>query len=233
MTFWNILFLTFSTVFLAEMGDKTQLLLVAMAGRYKVRQILTGTWLATALLSLIAVAIGAALSSYIDLRIIKSIAAAAFFCFAWSNLRIEDAEEEKACSVGKFGPVAAIFATFFIGELGDKTQLTGITLAASYAGGSFANAAAIFLGCTAGLILADALGLAAGLLLRNNLPTSALRYLSFAIFAVFGVLNAHEAAGRIFPAAPFTAALVTSAVTLLFAAVCLVTVLLRHKNEAS
>ncbi|MBR2897464.1 MAG: TMEM165/GDT1 family protein [Oscillospiraceae bacterium] len=229
MTFWNILFLTFSTVFLAEMGDKTQLLLVAMAGKYKIRQILTGTWLATALLSLLAVAIGAALSSYIDLRIIKSIAAAAFFWFAWSNLRGEDDEEEKERSVGKFGPVAAIFLTFFIGELGDKTQLTGVTLAASYTDGAFVNAAAIFLGCALGLILADALGLVAGLLLRNNLPTSVLRRLSFAIFAVFGVLNAHEAAGLIFPTRPFPAALVTSAATLLFAAVCFVTVLPRQK----
>jgi len=229
LTFWNILFLTFSTVFLAEMGDKTQLLLVAMAGKYKIRQILTGTWLATALLSLLAVAIGAALSSYIDLRIIKSVAAAAFFWFAWSNLRGEDDEEEKERSVGKFGPVAAIFLTFFVGELGDKTQLTGVTLAASYTDGVFVNAAAIFLGCALGLILADALGLVAGLLLRNNLPTSVLRRISFAIFAVFGVLNAQEAAGLIFPASPFPAALVTSAATLLFAAVCLVTVLPRHK----
>ena len=231
MTFWEILLLSFGTVFLAEMGDKTQLLLVAMAGKYKVRQILTGTWLATALLNLLAVAIGAALSSYLDLRVIKSIAALAFFYFAWSGLRAEDDEEEQQRASSTLGPVAAIFLTFFIGELGDKTQLTGITLAASYAGGVFANAAAIFLGCTVGLILADALGLVAGLLLKNNLPTGVLRWITFAIFSVFGVLNAYDAANRIFPAASKTALLVTIGVSVLFAALSIVTLLRRRGKE--
>ena len=162
MSFGEIALLAFGTVFLAEMGDKTQLLLVAMAGKYKVRQILVGTWLATILLNLLAVGIGAALSSYLDLRVIKSVAALAFFWFAWSGLRGENEAEEEAGASGRFGAVAAIFASFFIGELGDKTQLTGIALAASYANGLFANAAAVFLGCTLGLILADALGLLVG-----------------------------------------------------------------------
>ena len=64
-----IIFLTvLATIFIAEMGDKTQLLLVAMAGRYKVSHILAGTWLATAVLNLLAVGVGAALGSYLDMR---------------------------------------------------------------------------------------------------------------------------------------------------------------------
>ena len=231
MSFGQILLLAFGTVFLAEMGDKTQLLLVAMAGKYKVRQILVGTWLATILLNLLAVGIGAALSSYLDLRIIKSVAALAFFYFAWSGLRGGDEEEEEQKSSGRFGPVAAIFISFFIGELGDKTQLTAITLAASYADGLIMNAAAVFFGCTAGLILADALGLLVGLLLKNSIPTGILRWITFAIFAVFGVLNTHDAAGRIFPAEPRAALWVTAGVTAVFAAVCLATILLTRNKE--
>lgn len=72
------------------MGDKTQLLLVAMAGKYKVSHILTGTWLATILLNVLAVGVGAALGSYLDMRIIKLAAGIAFFWFAWSTLKGEE-----------------------------------------------------------------------------------------------------------------------------------------------
>ena len=75
-----IIFVTvLATIFIAEMGDKTQLLLVAMAGKYKISHILTGTWLATAVLNLLAVGVGAALGSYLDMRLIKLAAAFAFF----------------------------------------------------------------------------------------------------------------------------------------------------------
>ncbi len=71
-----MIFLTaLATIFIAEMGDKTQLLLVAMAGKYKIPHILTGTWLATAVLNLLAVGLGAALGSYLDMRLIKAAAA--------------------------------------------------------------------------------------------------------------------------------------------------------------
>ena len=231
MSFGEIALLAFGTVFLAEMGDKTQLLLIAMAGKYKVRQILVGTWLATIVLNLLAVGIGAALSSYLDLRVVKSVAALAFFWFAWSGLRGGDEAEEEAGASGRFGAVAAIFASFFIGELGDKTQLTGIALAASYANGLFANAAAVFLGCTLGLILADALGLLVGLLLKNSIPTGFLHWVTFVIFALFGMLNTHDAAGRFFPAEPRLALYITAGVTALFAAVCLATILLSQSKE--
>ena len=83
-----IIFLTvLATIFIAEMGDKTQLLLVAMAGKYKISHILTGTWLATAVLNLLAVGVGAALGSYLDMRLIKLAAAFAFFWFAYSTIR--------------------------------------------------------------------------------------------------------------------------------------------------
>lgn len=82
-----VIFLTvLATIFIAEMGDKTQLLLVAMAGKYKVRHILIGTWLATAVLNLLAVGMGAALGSYLDMRIIKTLAGFAFFWFAYGAL---------------------------------------------------------------------------------------------------------------------------------------------------
>ena len=110
-----MIFLTaLATIFIAEMGDKTQLLLVAMAGKYKIPHILTGTWLATAVLNLLAVGLGAALGSYLDMRLIKAAAALAFFWFAYSTLKEGEEEETKKDVKSRFGPIIAIFLSFFI-----------------------------------------------------------------------------------------------------------------------
>ena len=201
-----IIFLTvLTTIFIAEMGDKTQLLLVAMAGKYKIPHILTGTWLATIVLNLLAVGVGAALGSYLDMRIIKTVAGIAFFWFAYAALKGEDEEEEEQKMKHGIGPVLAIFGSFFIGELGDKTQLSGITLAANYTSQSMINAVYVFLGCTFGLILADLIGLIAGVVLKSKMPTEILNKISFAIFAAFGTLSMREAAGLIFGEGSMTA----------------------------
>ena len=228
----NIFSLVFATIFIAEMGDKTQLLLIAMTSKYKVRDILIGTWAATAVLNLLAVGVGAALSSYLDMRIIKSIAAAAFFWFAYSTLKDDDSdeEEEEIKGAGK-AALVAIFTTFFIGELGDKTQLSGIALAAAYTNHSFTNAVYVFLGCTLGLIAADLLGLIVGLVFKSKMPESLLNKISVAIFAVFGVLNAYEAGNYIFGEGSAYAVMLSAVCTVIF--VCLCTVCLMHKRTAS
>lgn len=229
----GILPLVFATIFIAEMGDKTQLLLIAMTSKYKVRDILIGTWAATAVLNLLAVGVGAALSNYLDMRIIKSIAAAAFFWFAYSTLKgdEEEDEEEEMRGAGK-AALIAIFSTFFIGELGDKTQLSGIALAAAYTNHSLVNAVYVFLGCTLGLIAADLLGLIVGLVFKSKMPKSLLNKISVAIFAVFGVLNAHEAGSYIFENNPSAALILTAVCTAVFICFCAVC-LIRKKKAAS
>lgn len=212
------------TIFIAEMGDKTQLLLVAMAGKYKVSHILTGTWLATVLLNIMAVGVGAALSNYLDMRIIKMIAGVAFFWFAYSTLKGEEEEEEEKEMKHKLGPIFAIFVSFFIGELGDKTQLSGITLAANYTQHSLLNAFFVFLGCTLGLILADSIGLIVGIALKSKMPTGILNTLSFAVFAVFGVVSIREAMLLIFGAGK-QAVIGYLIITGVFALLCLFTFL--------
>lgn len=215
-----IIFLTvFATIFIAEMGDKTQLLLVAMAGKYKISHILTGTWLATVVLNLLAVAVGAALGNYLDMRLIKLAAGLAFFWFAYSTLEESDEEEREKEFRHGFGPIAAIFLSFFLGELGDKTQLSGITLAAAYAGGNLSNACYVFLGCTLGLILADLIGLLAGLFLKSKMPTGILNNLSFVIFTFFGVTSIREAFGMIFSNSAL-AGLLCVTVAIIFVGIC-------------
>lgn len=215
-----ILFTVFMTIFIAEMGDKTQLLLVAMAGKYKIAHILTGTWLATVVLNLMAVGVGAALSNYLDMRIIKCVAGAAFFWFAYNALKSDDKEEEHREMGRSLGPVFAIFGSFFVGELGDKTQLSAITLAANYTDHSFLNAVYVFLGCSLGLILADLIGLVAGVLLKSKIPASALNILSFFIFAVFGMLSIRDAMALIFGAGSVAALTGCIVITVFFAVIC-------------
>lgn len=207
------------TIFIAEMGDKTQLLLVAMAGKYKVSHILTGTWLATVLLNVLAVGVGAALGSYLDMRIIKLAAGLAFFWFAYSTLKGEEEEEEKEMK-HKAGPILAIFGSFFIGELGDKTQLSAITLAANYTNHQLVSTFQVFLGCTLGLILADLIGLIVGVVLKSKMPTGILNAVSFGIFAVFGVISIREAMLLIFGAG-IKAVAGCLFITVVFAILCL------------
>lgn len=226
-----LIFLTvLITIFVAEMGDKTQLLLVAMAGKYKIPHILTGTWLATVVLNVLAVGVGAALSNYLDMRIIKMVAGIAFFWFAYAALKSDNEEEEQKEMRHQLGPVLAIFGSFFIGELGDKTQLSAITLAANYTNHSLMNAVYVFLGCTLGLILADLLGLIAGVVLKSKIPAGVLNILSFAIFAVFGVLSVREAMGLIFGTGSGTALVGWIAITVAFAAVCAISFFSKRHN---
>lgn len=216
-----LIFLTvLITIFVAEMGDKTQLLLVAMAGKYKIPHILTGTWLATVVLNLMAVGVGAALSNYLDMRVIKLVAGAAFFWFAYAIVKNDDEEEEQREMRHNVGPVFAIFCSFFIGELGDKTQLSAVTLAANYTNHSLMNAVYVFLGCTLGLILADLIGLIAGIVLKSKMPAGILNALSFVIFSIFGVLSIREAMGLIFGVGSIGAIAGCLVITAVFALIC-------------
>ncbi len=224
------------TIFIAEMGDKTQLLLVAMAGKYKILHILCGTWLATILLNLMAVGAGAVLNQYLDMRLIKFIAASAFFYFSYSTLRGSEEDETESISSRNLGPVLTIFISFFAGELGDKTQLSAVTLAANYTQGNssgeiFLHAFLIFLGCTLGLILADFIGLIAGVFLKSKLPAGALNTLSFLIFAVFGAVNMRDSMQRIFGVNTVAANVSWAAICAAFIILCAVCIEKKNRQQ--
>ena len=128
-----LLFLkVFLTEFIAEMGDKTQLMLIALTSKYKLRDIILGTAAAILVLNGLAVLAGGLVSEFIPDWLIKAIAALAFLYFAASTIAgdDDDEEEEGGKSKIKFAPLA-VFCTFFVAELGDKTQLTAITFGAN------------------------------------------------------------------------------------------------------
>ena len=216
------------TVFIAEMGDKTQLLLVAMTARYRLRDIILGSAAAILVLNGLAVAVGSLLSRLIPPYLIKFIAALAFFFFAWSSLSGEGDEEETAGGGGAKLPVLTVFGTFFLAELGDKTQLAAITFAANH---GLSRALIVWLACSIGLFAADLIGLLAGYLLKSRMPEGFLGLLAFAIFALFGVLTLWEGCVlRFGPDAPLRWA-VTVGAAVLFAGLCLWTVWRKGRTE--
>ncbi len=192
MTFFGLFLTVLFTVFIAEMGDKTQLMLIAMTSRYKVRHIILGTAVAILVLNGLAVAVGGALNQLLTsyLWVVRLVACAAFFYFSVTSLMKDDDEEEAGESGFKFAPLA-VFCTFFVAELGDKTQLASITFGATDASGLYAGLI-IWAGASIGLFAADMIGLLVGILLHGKTPDSFFNWLAFAIFAVFGFVNLPE-----------------------------------------
>ena len=182
-----LFFKVFLTEFIAEMGDKTQLMLIALTSKYKLRDIILGTAAAILVLNGLAVLAGGLVSECIPAWLIKVIA---FLYFAASTLGGSNEEEEEGSDRSKirFAPLA-VFCTFFVAELGDKTQLTAITFGANE---GMSSALIVWLGCSLGLFLADILGMLLGYLLKSKTPEGLLNTLAFTIFSVFGIFTLYQ-----------------------------------------
>lgn len=185
LLFMKVLF----TQFIAEMGDKTQLMLVAMTSKFKLKDILLGTGVAILVLNGLAVLAGGLVSTVVPTWLIRLIAGAAFLFFAATTLKGDDDEEENVKDRKiKFAPLS-VFCTFFVAELGDKTQLTAITFGANEGMGA---ALVVWIGCSLGLFAADILGMLVGYLLKSKTPDGLLNTLAFVIFSIFGAFTLHQ-----------------------------------------
>ena len=186
-----LLFLkVFFTEFIAEMGDKTQFMLIALTSKYKLKDIIFGTAAAILVLNGLAVLAGGFVSEFIPDWLIKTAAALAFLYFAASTIAGDDDDEaeEGGKSKIKFAPLA-VFCTFFLAELGDKTQLTAITFGANE---GIESALVVWIGCSLGLFAADILGMLVGYLLKSKTPDGLLNTLAFVIFSVFGIYTFYQ-----------------------------------------
>lgn len=173
-------------VVVAEMGDKTQLLAMAMAGKYKARQVMLGVLIATIFNHALAVALGSYLSSVIPMDIVKIVAAVAFLVFGLWTLRgdkIDDDDEKKA----KFNPVVTVAIAFFIAEMGDKTQLMTIAIAADSKWPVF-----VLMGTTIGMLIADGIGILGGAWMNKHIPERYIKWGAGLIFIFFGTLTLYE-----------------------------------------
>ena len=216
LLFWKVLL----TEFIAEMGDKTQLMLVAMTSKYKMKDILLGTGVAILILNGLAVLAGGLVSEVIPTWLIRLIAAGAFLFFAATTLKGDDDDEEEEVKDNGKGKIAAlsVCSTFFVAELGDKTQLTAITFGANE---GMESALIVWLACSIGLFAADIIGMLVGYLLKNKMPEGVLNSVAFCIFSVFGILTLREGLTLLLGAGNTWIMGITVAAAVVFAIVCL------------
>ena len=140
----------------------------------------------------------------------------------------EDDDEEEGAGENKisFAPLA-VFCTFFVAELGDKTQLTAITFGANE---GISSALVVWIGCSIGLFAADILGMLVGKLIQNKASESVLHTLAFVIFAVFGVFTLFQGVSLMVPDNKVMIASITAAGAVIFAVICLV-IFMRKKVD--
>jgi putative Ca2+/H+ antiporter (TMEM165/GDT1 family) len=170
---------------LAEMGDKTQLLAMAFACRYKATVVLWGVFAATACNHLLAVLVGNYLTSFIPIQYIQIAAAVSFILFGlWTIRGDELRNEDKRFNFSPFWTVAVAF--FFV-EMGDKTQLATIALAAKYQ-----TVIPVLVGTTAGMLIADAIGIVVGNILGKKMPDKVIKWIAALIFIFFGLYGLYE-----------------------------------------
>ena len=225
LLFMKVLF----TQFIAEMGDKTQLMLVAMTSKFKLKDILLGTGVAILVLNGLAVLAGGLVSTVVPTWLIRLIAGAAFLFFAATTLKGDDDEEENVKDRKiKFAPLS-VFCTFFVAELGDKTQLTAITFGANE---GLSAAVVVWLACSLGLFAADVIGLLIGYLLKSKAPEGILNTVAFFIFSIFGILTLRQGFGLLLGVESAMILPLTVVVTVAFVIVCLVLYKQSKKSKA-
>lgn len=171
-------------VFVAELGDKTQLVALSLASRYPLTPVLVGVGIAYVFTQGLSVIVGGLLGAALPTRAIGIGAGVLFLGFAVWTLRGEDEvvdEGDEGVGVRGRSVVASVATAMTLAEMGDKTMLTTATLAAK------GDALATWLGATTGIFLSGAIAVVVGRVLGNRLPQRATRILAAVLFAAFGL----------------------------------------------
>lgn len=186
----KLFFETFLLIFVAEMGDKSQLLSLAFASKYKMSVVLKGVFLGIVLNHGLAIGFSSILSNYIDLDVIRFLASIVFLVFGVGSLLMDFDEEDDDSAVSKYGPVITIASTFFIGELGDKTQILAMTM------GAMSDQKLLILFATvSSMVLVSMIGILVGRGLNKKLPERTLKVIASFLFLFFGLSGTREKGG--------------------------------------
>ncbi|WP_020394379.1 TMEM165/GDT1 family protein [Thiolinea disciformis] len=172
-------------VALAEIGDKTQLLAFLLAARFKKPlPIILGILCATILNHGIAGALGAWITSVLSPEVLRWILGLSFIGMAIWTLIPDKIEEEETSIASHLGVFGATFITFFLAEMGDKTQVATVAMAAHYA-----TPFLVVVGTTLGMLIADVPAVFIGDKLANRIPMKVVHAVAAAIFAILGVMT--------------------------------------------
>lgn len=174
--------ISLSTVAVAEMGDRTQLLSLMLAARFRRPwPILAGVLCATLANHAVAAFIGQRLGRALTPRVLDVAVGVSMIAMALWTLK-PDTLDEGSTGGARRGAFLATLVTFFIAEIGDKTQIATMALAAAYP-----NLAAVIAGTTTGMLLANAPVVFFGKAFSTRLPLKAIRYLASALFLALGL----------------------------------------------
>ncbi len=180
----SVVLTTFSLVFLAELGDKSQLLAMTLAHRYRAVSVIAGTFAAFALLNLLAVVVGRALAELIPQGLVLVVAGALFLYFGYRAWRdADDAEDGAADPRPDGGGLVISFTMILVAEFGDKTQLAVIALAAGTG-----EIWSVFAGGTLALWSVSLLGILFGATVLRSIPRHWVHRAAALMFIAFGVL---------------------------------------------
>lgn len=185
------LLFSFGFVVLAEMGDKTQLLAMALATRYKPSVVMWGIFAATVCNHLLAVLAGNYLTHIIPLQTVQMAAAVSFILFGLWTIRGDELKGEDQRF--DFSPFWTVAIAFFVAEMGDKTQLATVSLAAKYQ-----SIAPVLAGTTAGMLVADAIGIVIGIILGKKIPERAVKWIAALVFIFYGLYGLVESLPALF-----------------------------------
>ena len=186
-----IAFLTsFILVVCAEMGDKTQLLVINFASKYKVHKVLIGIFIGALCSNIIAILIGSYINNIPTVQeAIKIIACLIFIFFAFFNAMEfmsdkDKKEEDKKMKIFSSG-ILTVALAIFIGEMGDKTNLSTVALTTQFENGYIY----ILLGATFAMVASNVLSIFIGSIIQNRLSPKGLSILSTMLFLVFGIIG--------------------------------------------
>jgi len=189
----NAFLLSAALIFVAELGDKSQLMALAFATRYRFWPTMLGIFLATLLVHAGSVAIGRIAAAALPVGPINIVAGLAYLAFAVWTIRGDELgadDEERAQREGRWA-VLAIGTAFFLAELGDKTMLATVTLATTN------EPIGTWFGSTVGMVAADALAVGAGAFIARNVSPKVIKAFATTSFVIFGLLLMKEGFGQI------------------------------------
>ncbi len=190
-------FLPLFWVFLAELGDKTQLVALCFATRFRTRTVMAGVFSATLLVHIGSVVLGGAADRLLPAAWVRLIAGLAFIGFGIWTIRGDELDDESCRNKQGRSPFWIVATTFFLAELGDKTMLTTVAQAALYP----KYAAAVWIGSSLGMVVSDGFAIAMGRILGHRLPYKAVKIGAALLFFAFGIFSTVEGAIELNPLA--------------------------------
>ena len=210
-----IFLVAFILIMIGELADKSQLLALLLATRYKAWQVLIGIFIATFIVHFFTTLAGQFLGAAIPKGVIPWMTGILFIGFGIWTLKGDKVEDSEADKGARYGPILATTIAFFLAELGDKTQIMTLAISVDPGGallaylkgagptvqtwlasvGSPDNVSqmgrfwAVTMGSTVGMVVADAIAIGIGRLLGKNMPELLMRRVSGVIFIAFGLLS--------------------------------------------